>query len=496
MENRAKIKEVETLFAKVRYNIYRQLTPMRKLKVAKIIRKEKQMKKFLGVFLAGIMLVPALVFAQAGMDNQNQASPKTIKSLTRMASVTRLSVTGTVSSISGTTINLTGSSLSYIVDASSAKIMRKYGSVMQVADIATGDTLQVVGTVSGTNVIAKTIRDSSQQQKNGSFAGSVTAVSSAGFTLQTKNRGSQTINTTGSTVFKKAGQTDTGGLADVAVGQNVVVSGIWDSTANTVAATTVSIIVQTKTISGQLSAVSGTSLTVTASGTTVTVYTVDVSNVNKVARRYGASTDLTALQIGDILQIRGTVNGTNVVATTVRDMSLQARSGTFIGTISAINGNSFTLQSKARGDQTINTTSTTVFKQGSATVNISNLAVNQTVTVSGVWDRTNSNVAATRVAIKVAGTSISGTISAINGNILTVVNASSTAYSVDITKAVVTYKNGRKGTLAILQVNDQVTARGQMVSGSANLTAASVRDMTQIYVKPTPAPVTQSTSGQ
>ena len=129
--------------------------------------------------------------------------------------------------------------------------------------------------------------------------------------------------------------------------------------------------VKTGTITGDLTAISGTILTVTTSSTSPTIYTVDASNVKKVDRRYGASTDLSALQIGDTLTTRGVINGTNVAASSVRDMSLQAHNGTFVGTVSAVNGASFTLQSKARGNQTINTTSSTVFKKGTASSSLS-----------------------------------------------------------------------------------------------------------------------------
>jgi Domain of unknown function (DUF5666) len=106
------------------------------------------------------------------------------------------------------------------------------------------------------------------------------------------------------------------------------------------------------------------------------------------------------IQNGDTLVVTGLQNGTNFTAQTIRDNSLQARNGTFTGSVTAVNGASFTITSKARGTQTINTTLTTVFKQGKTVIALSNIAVGQTVTVAGVWDRTNSNVTATRVMIK------------------------------------------------------------------------------------------------
>ena len=73
-------------------------------------------------------------------------------------------VFGTVSAISGTTLTVTsnaqngGTATTYIVDASSATVT-KSGTASSVSAIAVGDTIMVRGTVSGTNVTAKTIMD-------------------------------------------------------------------------------------------------------------------------------------------------------------------------------------------------------------------------------------------------------------------------------------------------------------------------------------------------
>jgi len=412
------------------------------------------------------------------------------------ASTTSVStVTGAVASVSGSTISLTATGGTYTVDATNAKILRKYGATMTVADMQTGDSLSVVGTVSGTSITAKTIRDNSQQQKNGTFSGTVSSVSGSSFVLASKQRGNQTINTDSTTKFKESGQTSVS-MSNVAVGENITTSGLWDSTNSTVAATNVTIVVKNEYVTGTLTAINGTSLTLTASTSSATVYTVDASNIKKVLRRYGADTTLSALQIGDTLQVRGIVNVDNVTASTIRDMSLQARSGTFTGTLSAINGTSFTLQSKDRGAQTINTTASTTFRLGTASTSMSSLAVGQTVTLSGVWDRTNSNVTATRVTIKVASTNVSGTLESVSGTTLTVMasTTAATTYTVDASKAVVSYKNGRKGAISILQTNDQVTVRGQMVSGSTDITASSVRDLSQTYKAPVSTPTTNSAS--
>jgi Domain of unknown function (DUF5666) len=451
-------------------------------------------RKFLVILASVFMLVPSLALAQTaalpghrlslGLTGTHAAGGMNafIKHSTNAAASVG-TISGTVASaVSGQSISLTASNgTGYTVDATNAKILRKYGAAMAITDIQIGDSLVVRGTVSGTSVAAITIRDNSQQQANATFSGSVSSVNGASFVLATKNRGNQTINTTSTTIFKESGLTSVG-MGNITVGENITTSGVWDSTSNTVAASKVTIVVKTGTISGTLTNISGTTLTVTASGTSLSVYTVDASNVKKVDRRYGASTDLSALQTGDTLSVRGVINGTNVTASTIRDISLQARKGTFVGTVSgAVNGSSFAIQSKDRGSQTINTTSSTIFKEGSAGSSLADIAVGQTVTVSGVWDRTNSNVTATRVTIKVGSLSVTGTLGSLSGSTFTVTTASSTVYSVDATNARVTYKNGHKGSVSILQNGDSVVVYGKSVSGSTNIIATLVRDTTRVY---------------
>lgn len=71
-------------------------------------------------------------------------------------------ITGTVASISGNTITLTGSnSTTYTVDASNAQLMivKPAGTSIANSGIQVGDTLSVMGTITGTNIVATKIMD-------------------------------------------------------------------------------------------------------------------------------------------------------------------------------------------------------------------------------------------------------------------------------------------------------------------------------------------------
>jgi Domain of unknown function (DUF5666) len=315
----------------------------------------------------------------------------------------KISVSGTVASISGTTIMLTGKDgTSYTIDASKTRFTRRNADVMAISDIQTGDALTVAGTVTGANITAMMIRDTSMGTKRDHTTGTITAVNGASFTLTTKANAALTVNTTSTTVIEKMIEgTNTkqpATINDLAVGENMLITGAVDSASNTIDASIVRIMIQRVSKTGVVQSVSGNVITLTAKdGTT---FTADATGA-KLMRRYGASiVDVSEIQNGDTLVVAGTMNGTTLTILSIRDNSLQARNGTFVGSVTAVNGASFTIQSKSRGVQTANTTSTTVFKKGSAAATLADVAVGQTVTVTGVWDRATSNVTASKVMIK------------------------------------------------------------------------------------------------
>ena len=431
----------------------------------------------IAAIISAIAIVPTLTLAQSDSGtmyaNANASTSKHERQSTK---------TGTASSVSGTAITLAGNDgTTYTVDASGAKIVRKFGASMQLADIQNGDTLQVRGTVSGSDIIASLIRDMSEQSKNATFYGSVTAVNGSSFTLQSKDRGSQTVNTTVSTVFKKNGQTDANGMTDVTVGANVIVSGVWDSKNSNISATGVNIVLKTGTWTGKETSVSGTTLNFT--GNNGTAYTVDASNA-KVYRRFGATMQLSDIATGDTVSVRGTLNGTNITASSIRDLSQQQRNGTFSGKVTAVSGSGFTLQA-GRGTETVNTSASTTFKKNGQTDanGMADVLVGGTVRVSGIWDSNANTIAASNVnvIVRMVGIYIKGTLSSVAGTTLTVAGSNSATYTVDASKARVTYKNGHKGDASILQANDSVAVYGRHQDGSDNVTAYLVRDLSQSF---------------
>jgi len=179
-------------------------------------------------------------------------------------------VFGTVSAVNGTTLTVTAkarptaananaaavaSATVYTVDASNAKVYKGSStSTVSVSNIATGDTVMVAGTVSGSNITATSIRDgvggtmgrvnrgassttprtmpTTAIQGNGEpvIGGAVTAIDGSTLTVTNASNVTYTINAVNSTIIKNGTSTT---IANVAVGDNLIVQGTVSGTSVT-----------------------------------------------------------------------------------------------------------------------------------------------------------------------------------------------------------------------------------------------------------------------
>lgn len=207
-------------------------------------------------------------------------------------------VTGTVSAINGTTLTVTSKGMMrpepmheasgtkstaaatttvYTVNASSATVY-KNNVTSTVASIATGDTVMVQGTVSGTSVTATVIRDGVGDAK-----GSARGASS---TLPTS-----TIKGNGEPV-----------------------------------------------VGGNITAINGTTLTITNESNVT--YAVDASSATIV--KGNATSSISSVAIGDGVVVQGMVNGNAITASSIIDQGAKGKStshGNFVsGIFGAIGG--------------------------------------------------------------------------------------------------------------------------------------------------------------
>ena len=226
-------------------------------------------KKYISLAVLGSLALVAPIFAQASTTTPPAPALHGGMGMGRggfMGVRMGMGVVGTVASINGTTITVTSvnrmgmgrggqdgqtpnttpsatpAPVTYTIDASSATVM-KAGVASTVSAITVGDTVMVQGTVTGTNVVAKTIRDGipAKVQKptptpviigNGQpiIAGTISAINGSALTITNKSNVTYTVDASQAKVESK-GVLST--LSTVAIGDNVVIQGTVNGTSVT-----------------------------------------------------------------------------------------------------------------------------------------------------------------------------------------------------------------------------------------------------------------------
>ena len=174
-------------------------------------------------------------------------------------------VSGTVLSINGNTITISGkpltksdddqdktkTSVTYTVDATNAVVI-KNKTISKVSDILVGDTVKVQGVVNGTNITAVSIRDGVMMSEKGAenrgkekiasstpmivgngqpiVGGIISAISSSTITITNKSNVVYTVNTSNAKIVQGK---NTILLSNLAVGDSVIVQGTVNGTAIT-----------------------------------------------------------------------------------------------------------------------------------------------------------------------------------------------------------------------------------------------------------------------
>ena len=201
--------------------------------------------------VAGIAFaVPAL--AQTNNNQGQQGSHRNGQASERKGLGIRPAVVGTVSAINGSSLTVNGrqgfgsstATVIYTVDASNATV-KKNNATSTVSSIVVGDNVFIQGTVSGTNVVATTIRDGApgmrgegNRQKMGTSTpigngqpvvfGKTTAVNGTSLTVTTASNVTYTVDATNAKVM--AGKDTASSLSNIAVGDRVLVQGTVNGT--------------------------------------------------------------------------------------------------------------------------------------------------------------------------------------------------------------------------------------------------------------------------
>ena len=131
---------------------------------------------------------------------------------------------------------------------------------------------------------------------------------------------------------------------------------------------------------------------------TTKTYTINAGSAI-VVRRFWGKSSLSQVSVGDRLRVIGTWTDstkTTINAFLVRDMSIQERADRFGGNVTALGTNSFTFQSLKRGSWTVNVSDTTkITGRKNASMQFSNIQVNDKLRIDGMLDRSNKVITAT-----------------------------------------------------------------------------------------------------
>jgi len=133
------------------------------------------------------------------------------------------------------TVSKDGKTYNILID-SNTKLRRRFWGKATLAEMQVGDIVNVHGKwvdSTKTGIRAALVRDMSIQKRNGVFVGKVTALISTGWTMETVNRGKQTVMVVSTTKYvNRKEQVITN--SDIQVGDRVRVRGLWDQKSNTI----------------------------------------------------------------------------------------------------------------------------------------------------------------------------------------------------------------------------------------------------------------------
>jgi hypothetical protein len=205
------------------------------------------------IILGTALMLPVAVGAQTTGTSANWTKPgihRPIKHGTRPVKINN-TVAGTVALINNTTFTITDKKgAAYTVDASAAKIIVALNSPSTIlTSIQTGDKVFVTGTISGTNIAAKTIRDQSFVGRI-IFNGKVTATNGNLIAINFRKT-SYTVDASAATITSGMGKNaKTIAPADIKVGDMITAVGTLSGT--TISATSIRDLVPIKHGSGHI----------------------------------------------------------------------------------------------------------------------------------------------------------------------------------------------------------------------------------------------------
>ncbi len=241
--------------------------------------------------------------------------------------------------------------------------------------------------------------------------------------------------------------------------------------------------VKKMTVKGTLAVISGSDLTIRkANGETVVVHAADA----KLVGRYGAKTTFASLRVDDQVEAVGTRSATTtteLTATHVRDLSIEAGRGTFVGTVKSIHASttSFVLAPIARSERTVVVSGDTELTKNGETIRFADIVVGNSIRVFGTWDRASGPLSAKTVAVTtpLVRRHISGRVTVDGNDRVSVLADDQVTYVVRLGGASTVYSTFMKMNKNSITVGDQLDIWAKSEASSTNLKAYFIRDLSQ-----------------
>lgn len=244
-----------------------------------------------------------------------------------------------VTAVSGNTVSVLTTwgtmTMPWTVQVDSSTNISHSGSVFTLASVMMGDTVSVQGTLTSTSpftVQAKTFTDPKMQNvKRSPFFGKVTAIatSTQSFVVATDTNGTQTVFVSAATQITKEGVV-VATLANLQVGDQVSVGGLWNQVQSTIQAERVKIFlnpqIKQTTFAGTLLSVASTTaptqIVIIASGNGSAHENVVVNADTSILDRNWAKTTLASFATNDKIRVYGAAEGATITATVIRNVSI------------------------------------------------------------------------------------------------------------------------------------------------------------------------------
>lgn len=150
---------------------------------------------------------------------------------------------------------------------------------------------------------------------------------------------------------------------------------------------------------GVVTAISGTGFTFKAGNNTT--YTVATSSAKLVQLPHTVIA-LSGIAVNDTVSVTGVINGANIDASVVFVTKANVKPATAKGTVTAVSGNTVTVQTKDNKTVTVNTDSNTQVakKDGTTGTVATDVTVNSKVKLFGLWDSVLHVFNAIKIKIK------------------------------------------------------------------------------------------------